>query len=212
MTLTIEEEKELGRRLPDLEARNTLVTENLGLIHWVLNKYFSRWRNNHEDLFQEGVFGLMRACETFDPDRESKFSTYALWWIRSKVQRAATRIEAHTYCVNPRWGNTRGERDKKLIPPVRLNDDDVILEMTHKGPGPEEDAMMGDMRVKLREDLTASAKLVNTPSSPGLAFDVVEARLLSEDYETLEKIAKRHGVTREAVRLVEKKILKRIGL
>jgi RNA polymerase sigma factor (sigma-70 family) len=40
------------------------------------------------DLVQEGVFGLMRAIEKFDPDRGVKFVTYAVWWIRQAITRA----------------------------------------------------------------------------------------------------------------------------
>lgn len=40
-----------------------------------------------EELCQEGILGLMRAIDKFDPQRETKLSTYATWWIRQAVGR-----------------------------------------------------------------------------------------------------------------------------
>lgn len=44
----------------------------------------NRWLNK-EDLVQEGVFGLIRAIEKYDPERGA-FSTYASYWIRQNLQ------------------------------------------------------------------------------------------------------------------------------
>ena len=45
------------------------------------------------DLIQEGNFGLKKAIERFDLDKECKFSTYAYWWIRQKITRAISNKE-----------------------------------------------------------------------------------------------------------------------
>lgn len=40
------------------------------------------------DMIQEGVFGLEKALEKFDPSRGNRYSTYASWWVRSSISRA----------------------------------------------------------------------------------------------------------------------------
>jgi RNA polymerase nonessential primary-like sigma factor len=70
------------------EARNRLIEQNLRLVISIASRF--RVRNPPlEDLIQEGVLGLNRATELFDPDQGYRFSTYATWWIRQSVARAS---------------------------------------------------------------------------------------------------------------------------
>lgn len=87
--LTREEEKELAYRIRnnDMEARNILVNHNLRLVISMARKYVGH-NVELEDLIQEGNMGLIRATETFDPDKDFKFSTYASWWIKQSITRA----------------------------------------------------------------------------------------------------------------------------
>jgi RNA polymerase primary sigma factor len=41
-----------------------------------------------EDLIQEGNLGLIEAVERFDPERGTKFSSHAVWWVRRAVSKA----------------------------------------------------------------------------------------------------------------------------
>lgn len=47
---------------------------------------FRRTGINQSDLIQEAMLGLMKAADKFDPEREVRFSTYAVWWIRAGLQ------------------------------------------------------------------------------------------------------------------------------
>jgi len=88
--LTHEEEIELARRSAagDVFARRKLVESNLRLVIAIARRYTGTGVPL-TDLIQEGNLGLMRAAEKFDYQRGCHFGTYATWWIRQAVSRAA---------------------------------------------------------------------------------------------------------------------------
>lgn len=69
------------------KAKNRLVTSNLRLVILVATKY-PQGTLPHEDLVQEGTFGLIKAIDRFDPNLGYRFSTYATWWIRKVITTA----------------------------------------------------------------------------------------------------------------------------
>lgn len=91
--LSHDEELTLARCIqkggPDgLQAKDTLIRHNLKLALKVAIEYGRGC--DHETVatyFQEGIIGLNRAVEKFDPAKGYKFSTYAYWWIRQGITR-----------------------------------------------------------------------------------------------------------------------------
>jgi RNA polymerase primary sigma factor len=69
------------------EAREELILSNLKLVISIANYYRSRGLPIL-DLIQEGNIGLIRAAERFAPEKGTRFSTYATWWIRQAITRA----------------------------------------------------------------------------------------------------------------------------
>ncbi len=68
-------------------AFQTMILSNLRLVVSISKRFLNRGLP-HEDLINEGNFGLIRAVEKFDAERGYKFSTYATWWIRQAMTRA----------------------------------------------------------------------------------------------------------------------------
>ena len=87
--LSHKEEVDLGRRARtgDREARRRLVEKNLRLTVSVAKKYRGQGLP-FEDLIQEGNIGLIKAADKYDPEKGTRFSTHATWWIRQSIQRA----------------------------------------------------------------------------------------------------------------------------
>lgn len=68
-------------------AAEALIVHNQRLVHSIAGKHAADGMS-HEDLYQHGLFGLIRAVELYDPGKGFKFSTYATWWIRQAISRA----------------------------------------------------------------------------------------------------------------------------
>ena len=87
--LTADEERSLVSRIRggDRKAREALINANQRIVISVANKY-RRQGVELLDLINEGNTGLLRAVELFDEQKECRFITYAVWWIRQAIYRS----------------------------------------------------------------------------------------------------------------------------
>lgn len=88
--LSKEEERELAIQFKETQDRETLqklVTANLRFVVKIAFEYI-HYRVKLLDLIQEGNMGLVKAVQEFDPYKDVRLTTYAIWWIRSYIQEA----------------------------------------------------------------------------------------------------------------------------
>ena len=112
--LTPEREKELGRRIQenDKAALEELVKANLRFVV----SYAKRYRNAHVlflDLINEGNIGLIHAAKKYDPDKNVKFITYAVWWIRQAILHALSE-QAGAFRLPPKRANLMYRLEKAI--------------------------------------------------------------------------------------------------
>jgi RNA polymerase primary sigma factor len=87
-SLTPTRRRALRRQLNDGQAaREALVLHNLPLVLSIAGR-FRHSDLSYDDLIQEGILGLIKAADRYDPDRGTRFGTLAVWWIRQSIGRA----------------------------------------------------------------------------------------------------------------------------
>ncbi len=86
-----EEERRLlrAKAAGDRNARQRLIEAHLGTVSALARRHARRFGVPAEDLMQEGALALVQAVDHYDPDRGMKLSTYATWWVKQAIRRAA---------------------------------------------------------------------------------------------------------------------------
>lgn len=66
------------------QAFDKLIFSNLRLVLSFVNKHSNH--SHHDDLVQQGIIGLIKAIERFDVTKDTRFATYARWWIEAEIR------------------------------------------------------------------------------------------------------------------------------
>src|SRR4051794_25096890 len=180
--LCAQEERDLAARvaLGDPYAREHMVKANLRLVVNIARGYLGKGLCL-EDLIEEGNLGLMRAVEGYDGMMETRFSTYASYWIKQSIRRAVMnhskpiRLPAYMVSLLSKWRRATATLAERLGRPptpdevgkaLRLSKKKVgivakairVNALTPHPEGPEEegnglDHVLTDERVRPPDDL-----------------------------------------------------------
>lgn len=151
---------------------------------------FRRYGIALADLVAEGNIGLMEALERFDPSRNVRFISYAVWWIRAFML-------AH---VRRHWSSSR-ERVHDMGVPL----DERVVALVRDDEGLEEEMLRAQ-----REHLVRATVEAIEPSLPQRERYILRHRLLSDEPVRLADIGRHFGVSRERVRQLELRVKQKL--
>ena len=254
--LTHDEEKDLANRWrehQDPVASDTLVRCNLRAVVKIAGEFRAHYQGSFSDLVQEGNMGLLKAVDRYDPDRGTRFLSYAGWWIRACIkefllrQRSLVRMGTtqKQRVVFSRLGRAKAElasregealkgreREEALAKildvPVavlremegRLNGHDLSLE-AQVGDADSDSTFkdfVADPRENQETTMGRSEQAELRHGAIGQALEALNAkeriiihrRFLVDDPDTLKVIGLELGISRERVRQLEARALKKI--
>ena len=208
--LTPDQERELGQRIQverDEAAITRLVEANLRFVV----SYAKRYRGlgvSFLDLIHEGNLGLIEAAWRFDPSRNVKFITYAVWWVRESMMHVLA-DQTRAFSFPPKLFATLrrgpgGGADVSLSEPVSRSAAGDEGSSRELGDLLEQDGVPAVVDEMIHQaDLDELAEALR--DLDGKEREVVRLRFGLEDDEprTLREIGDRLHLSRERVRQIE---------
>ena len=193
--LTREEESAVFARLSegDLQARQELIVHNLRLVVFIAKK-FDTSGAGLEDLISIGTIGLIKAVETFRPDRNIKLATYASRCIENEILmflRKASQYRGEISIDEPL--NVDWDGNELLLSDVLGTDDDIVSR------GVEWEA-------------EREALLQAVDALPTREREIMEMRfgLRGHKEMTQKEVADRIGISQSYISRLEKKIIRKL--
>jgi RNA polymerase primary sigma factor len=222
--LTADQEKSLARQIEvgDTQARDQMVRANLRLVVNIARGYTGKGLAL-QDLIEEGNLGLLRAVEGFDPNMNTRFSTYASYWIKQSIKRALVntaktiRIPAYMVELLSKWRRATNKLTDELNRPPTPEEIGKLLGLPKKklsiikkairvyNSAPQSD--QGDAGWSIEEMLPDNS--AKTPDN-----EMVESDDLKHVMVLLEKMEPREAIVlrmRFGLNSEEPKTLKEIG-
>ncbi len=117
----------------DEKAKELLIKKNLKFVVMIAKRY-KNLGLTMMDLIEEGNIGLIKAIEKYDISKGTKFSTYAVWWIKQKIKRAlnnqSSLIRTPSYAIqNTRKCLNYWDENNKNIDNSNIDFDETSTEL-----------------------------------------------------------------------------------
>ena len=179
----------------DLEARNVLIERNLRLVAHIMKKYYTQ-ADDQEDLISIGTIGLIKAINTFNPEKNIKLATYASRCIENEILmylRRSSKTKAEVSIDEPL--NVDWDGNELLLSDILGTDEDVIYR---------------DIETEVEQKLLNKA----IEHLSGRERTIIELRFginsKNDNELTQKEVADLLGISQSYISRLEKKIMKRL--
>lgn len=194
--LSVEEEAKVIQEFKagSKEARDILVVHNLRLLAHIVKKYYTS-NKDIDDMISIGTIGLIKAIDTFDPDKGIRLATYASRCIDNELLmmfRSGKKQSKETFLYEP-IGSDKEGHDISLLDILESTDIDIVDKLELK-------SNIKHLYKYMDEVLTDREKLII----------VMRYGLDNREPVTQKKIAKKIGISRSYVSRIEKKAIKKL--
>ena len=194
--LSIKEEQDLSEKLVkgDEIAREKLIVHNLRLVVYIAKK-FENSGVNIEDLISIGTIGLIKAVNTFSPEKNIKLATYASRCIENEILMHLRKIASQKIEISlDEPLNTDWDGNELMLADVLGSDVDEISR-------------------EIEEDDEKKVLLQMIENLPPREREIIDMRFgLGEKEELTQKeVADKMGISQSYISRLEKRIIKKLG-
>ncbi len=244
-TLSEDEEKRIGERIRcgDRDALQSLIQANLRFVVSYVKKYRGMGLSIL-DLINEGNVGLIEAAKRFDPSRNVRFVSYAVWWIRQAIVHALSQY-SRIYHIPQKLSDQISQMKKKAAELKTVLGREPTREEIARAIGLGE-SEVEDLEILAERNLSLSDKAheddiefedrISDPGVPPVEYEVIKTAIqeqvrailgeldekealvlklrfgLDDDRaQTLQEIGDRLGLSRERVRQIEQKAMRKLA-
>lgn len=195
--LSREEEQEVFRKLEehDSEARNKLIVHNLRLVVYIAKKFESTGIGV-EDLVSIGTIGLIKAVNTFCPNKKIKLATYASRCIENEILmflRKSSQYRNELSIDEPL--NIDYDGNELLLSDILGTDDDIV------NKGIESEAEREILRGAVSELCDREREIME------MRFGLIDGK-----EKTQKEVAEQIGISQSYISRLEKKIIKKLRI